>query len=163
MSDKINFQCPYCRTQLAVLQNTLVNKQNAPGVTRWYLVPDDDLSETAPYTSPLNANPLPSQSMGYAREVEDKNGSRQAYNSTGQYDTRSLHDANQTGPNQFGGQAQVASTAAPQSSFGRSFLGLLAAVFVGFVCGNRLAGCDFDLPSGNRDSGVGERCINWFG
>lgn len=123
MSEKIHFPCPYCSTQLAVSSEYAGQQAKCPGCGAVVSVPvadeesdtdelgaSEELQQTAPYFAPLS------------RRNEQENPTKPA----------SSEFPNNDYADQRPSQSSNAST--PQSSFGRSFLGLVAATFVGGLC-----------------------------
>lgn len=139
MSDKIQFPCPYCNTQLAVSSVYAGKQAKCPGCNAVvdvpllnvelgsdesdseHVSPQNEMGQTAPYFAPLSnsrAEPTtPTNSLYPDRQPPDR---RPPVFQNNDY---SDHRSAQTYP------------AAPSgSTFGRSFLGLVAAVTVGGIC-----------------------------
>jgi hypothetical protein len=123
MSEKILFACPYCRTQLAVPAAHAGQQAKCPGCNAVVPVPAseesdwnepeeaDDIQQTAPYFAPL-----PGQ---IATQASQDRPIPSEFPSNDYADQRPS-------------QSDYASV--PQSTFGRSLLGLVAAMFVGGLC-----------------------------
>ena len=123
MSEKIQFPCPYCSTQLAVPAAYAGLQAKCPGCHAVVPVPVDDeesdfsddqrtndIQQTAPYFAPL---------PGQAAAPANQSRSITPEFSNDYTDQRPLPTNNAT---------------VPQTTFGRSFLGLVAATFVGGLC-----------------------------
>ncbi|XZE17927.1 hypothetical protein SH449x_003208 [Pirellulaceae bacterium SH449] len=115
MSDKIEFLCSFCNTQLAVSVQYAGQQAKCPGCGAVVDVPSVDLEETAPY--------FPSSTLG-----RNELGSEQDF-SRGEPQPSAAEPATA-----YEYPASLESTPAPKSSFGASLLGLMAAIFVGGVC-----------------------------
>jgi hypothetical protein len=124
MSQKIHFPCPYCSTQLAVSSEYAGQQAKCPGCGAVLPVPasaeeldsdeldaSEDLQQTTPYFAPLS-RPVNNQS----------NPAKPA--------------PTEFPSNDFAEQRPPQSNNAhsPQTSFGRSFLGLVTATLVGGIC-----------------------------
>lgn len=123
MSEKIQFPCPYCSTQLAVPAAYAGLHAKCPGCHAVVPVPVDDeesdfsdgqrtndIQQTAPYFAPL---------PGQAAAPANQSRSITPEFSNDYTDQRPLPKNDAT---------------VPQTTFGRSFLGLVAATFVGGLC-----------------------------
>lgn len=123
MSEKIQFPCPYCSTQLAVPAAYAGLQAKCPGCHAVVPVPVDDeesdfsddqrtndIQQTAPYFAPL---------PGQAAAPANQSRSITPEFSNDYTDQRPL---------------PTNSATVPQTTFGRSFLGLVAATFVGGLC-----------------------------
>lgn len=115
MSDKIEFLCSFCNTQLAVPAQYAEQQAKCPGCGAVVDVPSVDLEETAPYfsSSTSDQNELASE--------------RSFSQSEPQPSSSHLEPA-------YEYPASPVSTPAPKASFGASLLGLIAAIFLGGVC-----------------------------
>jgi hypothetical protein len=124
MSEKIHFPCPYCSTQLAVSSEYAGQQAKCPGCGAVVSVPvateesdsdesgaPEELQHTAPYFAPLSRNVTDQANM-----------------------TKSV--PSELPSNDYAEQRPSLSNnaTATRPSFGRSFLGLVAATFVGGVC-----------------------------
>lgn len=124
MSEKIQFSCPYCSTKLAVPTAYAGLQAKCPGCNAVVPVPADDeesdfsdtqgtndIQQTAPYSAPLTGQ--------NATHANQSRSTPPEFSNDYYTDQRPSKSNNAT---------------VPQSSFGRSFLGLVAATFVGGLC-----------------------------
>lgn len=115
MSDKIEFLCSFCNTQLAVPAQYAGQQAKCPGCGAVVDVPSVDLEETAPYFPSATSDQI------------ELGSERNFLQSEPQPSSSDLEPA-------YEYPASPESTAAPKASFGASLLGLMAAIFVGGVC-----------------------------